>query len=377
MDRFITIMRKEFIHIVRDVRTLGLILLLPGMLLILLGYGVSGESQNIPIAVVDYSRSQASQAYINNYTASGDFDLVAMPLNEEEMLELIDQDLADVGLLIPEEFGRNVDTGEPVTVQIYINGSAEPTVVQTIQLKISAISQASTQEILVEQLSRSPQFSSGLSLPIDASTKTLYNPDGEGGMFMIPGLIPILLQVQALLLSALAIVREREQGTMEQLIVTPLAKWELMLGKIVPYLIVSVFNTVVMLFLGEWIFGVSVIGNFMELILLSTIFIIGSLGMGVLISNISQSQMQAVYIAMFVVLIPAIILSGLMFPRDGMPAFTYWFGEFLPVTHYLEITRGIMIRGIGSEYLMGSITPLIVLSIVYFAASVLAFRKRI
>jgi ABC-2 type transport system permease protein len=196
-------------------------------------------------------------------------------------------------------------------------------------------------------------------------------------MFMIPGLIPILLQVQALLLSALAIVREREQGTMEQLIVTPLAKWELMLGKIVPYLIVSVFNTVVMLLLGEWIFGVSVTGNFLELILLSTIFIIGSLGMGVLISNISQSQMQAVYIAMFIVVIPAIILSGLMFPRDGMPAFTYWFGEFLPVTHYLEITRGIMIRGIGSEYLMGSIIPLIVLSIGYFAASVMAFRKRI
>lgn len=377
MDRFITIMRKEFIHIVRDVRTLGLILLLPGMLLILLGYGVSGESQNIPIAVVDYSRSQASQEYINNYTASGDFDLVAMPLDEEELLELIDQDQADVGMLIPESFGRDVDTGESVTVQIYINGSTEPTVVQTIQLKIASISGSSTQDILVEQISRSPAFSSGLTMPITASIKTLYNPDGEGGIFMIPGLIPILLQVQALLLSALAIVREREQGTMEQLIVTPLAKWELMLGKIVPYLIVSVFNTVVMLFLGKWIFGVSVIGNFLELVLLSTIFIIGSLGMGVLISNISQSQMQAVYISMFVVLIPAIILSGLMFPRDGMPAFTYWFGEFLPVTHYLEITRGIMIRGIGSEYLMGSIIPLIILSVVYFTASVLAFRKRI
>ncbi|MFN2146530.1 MAG: ABC transporter permease, partial [Anaerolineales bacterium] len=243
MDRFITIMRKEFIHIVRDVRTLGLILLLPGMLLILLGYGVSGESEYIPIVVVDYSRSQASQEYINNYTVSGDFELVAMPLDEESMLEMIDQDQADVGLLIPEDFGRNVDTGKTATVQIYVNGSTEPTVVQTIQLKISTISQVSTQKILVEQLQRSPQFSSGLTLPIETSTKTLYNPDGEGGIFMIPGLIPILLQVQALLLSALAIVREREQGTMEQLIVTPLAKWELMLGKIVPYLIVSVFNT--------------------------------------------------------------------------------------------------------------------------------------
>jgi ABC-2 type transport system permease protein len=377
MDRFITIMRKEFIHILRDARTLGLILLLPGLLLVLLGFGVSGESQNIPFAVVDYSRSTASQEYIENYVASGDFDLVALPLNEDELINMIDQDKVDVGLLISEDFGRKVDTGESVTVQLYVNGSTEPTEAQTIQLKIAAISQAATQKVLVERIQRSPEFARGLSVPIDASIKTLYNPDGDGGMYMIPGLIPVLLQVQALLLSALAIVREREQGTMEQLIVTPLAKWELMLGKIVPYLLVSIFNTVVMLWLGEFIFNVSVIGNFWELVLLSTIFIIGSLGMGVLISNISQSQMQAVYIAMFIVVIPAIILSGLMFPRDGMPPFTFWFGEFLPVTHYLEITRGIMIRGIGSEFLWGAIVPLIILSVVYFTASVLAFRKRI
>jgi ABC-2 type transport system permease protein len=369
--------RKEFLHIMRDARTLGLILLLPGLLLILLGYGVSGESQNVPFAVVDHSRSAASQEYIDNYTASGDFELTYMPLDEDELLGLMDQDQIDVGLVIPENFGRKIDTGESVSVQLYVNGSAEPTEVQTIQLKMSAISQAAMQDVLVEQLMRSPDLGGKLDMPIDARTKTLYNPNGDGGLFMIPGLIPILLQVQALLLSALAIVREREQGTMEQLIVTPLKKWELMLGKITPYLLVNIFNTVIMLWLGEMVFNVQVAGNYLELVGLSTIFIIGSLGMGVLISNISQSQMQAVYISMFVIVIPAIILSGLMFPRDGTPAFTYWFGEFLPVTHYLEITRGIMIRGIGSEYLIGSIWPLIALSVGYFTASVLAFRKRI
>ena len=377
MDRFITIMRKEFLHIMRDARTLGLILLLPGLLLILLGYGVSGESQNIPFAVVDYSRTMTSQEYVDNYTASGDFDLVAMPLNEAELLEMMDEDEVDVGLIIPEDFGRKLDTGESVTVQLYVNGSTEPTEAQTIQLKMNAISQAATQEVLVEQLMRSPSIAGGLKLPIDTRTKLLYNPEGDGGIYMIPGLIPILLQVQALLLSALAIVREREQGTMEQLIVTPLKKWELMLGKITPYLLVNIFNTVVMIWLGDVIFNVQVAGSYLQLVGLSTIFIIGSLGMGVLISNISQSQMQAVYIAMFIVVIPAIILSGLMFSRDGMPGVTYWFGEFLPVTHYLEITRGIMIRGIGANSLIGSIWPLIILSVVYFVASVLAFRKRI
>ena len=149
------------------------------------------------------------------------------------------------------------------------------------------------------------------------------------------------------------------------------------MGKIIPYLLVNIFNTVVMLWLGDVIFGVKVVGSYWELIGLSTAFILGSLGMGVLISNISQSQMQAMYIAMFVVMIPAIILSGLMFSRDGMPLFTYWFGEFLPVTHYLEIARGVMIRGVGAESLFGAIWPLVILSVLYFAASVLVFRKRI
>jgi ABC-2 type transport system permease protein len=300
-----------------------------------------------------------------------------MPLSEKELLMMMDQDEVDVGLIIPEDFGRKLDTGQATTVHLYVNGSTEPTEAQTIQLKINAISQAAMQDVLVERLLRSPDLGGSLNLPIDTRTKLLYNPDGDGGMFMIPGLIAILLQVQALLLSALAIVREREQGTMEQLIVTPLKKWELMLGKITPYLLVNIFNTVVMIWLGDVIFNVQVAGSYWQLVGLSTVFILGSLGMGVLISIISQTQMQAMYIAIFVVMIPAIILSGLMFSRDGMPGFTYWFGEFLPVTHYLEIARGVMIRGVGSELLVEAIWPLIILSVLYFAASVLAFKKRI
>ena len=195
---------------------------------------------------------------------------------------------------------------------------------------------------------------------------------------MIPGLIPIILQVQALLLSALAIVKEREQGTMEQLIVTPIKSWELMLGKTIPYLLVSVINLFALLGLSRLLFNISIAGSFWELVVLSLIFIVGSLGMGVLISNLAQSQMQAMYLAVFVILIPAIILSGLLFPRNNMPLVTFWYSELLPVTHYLEITRGIMMRGISAGQLWWSSTfPLLVLSVIYFVASILAFRKRI
>jgi len=376
MDRLLTIIKKEFFHIWRDPRTLALLLALPGVLLVLLGYGISYESKNIPMAVVDFSKSDASRHFVEKFTASGDFNYKYDVLSTDNLLNLIDQDKVDVALVIPEDFGRNVDTNETVKVQFYINGASEPSEIQTIQLKLSAISGNIAQEILVEQINRSGQ-SSGLSLPIEGLTKILYNPDSQSQLFMIPGLIPIILQVQALILSALAIVREREQGTMEQLIVTPIKSWELMLGKSIPYLVLSAANMFVLLWLGSWLFGVEVAGSYWGLVGLSFIFIVGSLGMGVLISNLAQSQMQAMYIAVFVVLIPAIILSGLMYSRDNMPLVTYYYSELLPVTHYLEITRGIMLRGTELQYLWSSVLPLIVLSVIYFVASVLAFRKRL
>jgi ABC-2 type transport system permease protein len=376
MDRLWTVVKKELLHIWRDPRTLGLILLLPGMLLILLGFGISFERRNIPAAVADLSKTDASREYIEYYTASGDFEQVYDVRNEGEILSLIDKDLVNVGLLIPEDFGRKVGTGEPASVMLYINGASDPSEVSSIQLKLNAISQMAAQEILIERIESTPSASS-LQLPINASSLTLYNPDGESYLFMIPGLIPILLQVQALILSALAIVKEREQGTMEQLIVTPIKSWELMLGKLIPYLLVSILNLFALLWLGGLLFDVKVVGNLWELVGLSMIFIVGSLGMGVLISNLSRTQMQAIYMAIFIVLIPAIILSGLLFSRGNMPIVTYVYSELLPVTHYLEITRGIMLRGVSAATLWSSTIPLILLSVIYFTSSVFTFRKRI
>ena len=377
MKRLWTIMIKEMFHIWRDPRTLALILLLPGMLLVLLGYGISGESLNTSLAVVDFSKTNASRDFVDRFTASRDFDLRYYISNEAELQDLIDQDQVDVGIIIPEDFGRKLNAQKQTTVQVLVDGSMNPTDSLTVQLKLGAISQMASQDILIKWLKRSGT-GFNLSMPIVDNVRTLYNPHGDQKIYMIPGLIPILLQVQALLLSALAIVREREQGTMEQLIVTPIKPWELMLGKIIPYLLVSIVNLFLLLGLGELLFGVTVAGSYWDLIGLSLIFIIGSLGMGVLISNISQTQMQAIYIAVFIVLIPAIILSGLMFTRENMPAITYWYSELLPVTHYLNITRGIIVRGATAQSLMWSSTiPLIILSIVYFIASVLVFRKRI
>ncbi|MEA4811836.1 MAG: ABC transporter permease [Anaerolineaceae bacterium] len=377
MFRLWTIMKKEILHIWRDPRTMALIIILPAMLLLLLGYGISGENIHIPIAVADLSRSDQSRDFIQKFTVSGDFDLQYLVNSENEIQHLIDINSVKVGMLIPEDFGRRLSANKKVDVVILIDGSANPTDASTFQLKLNAFSQMASQDVLIRMFTLNG-MGNKIEMPIDARTRILYNPSGDIKVYMIPGLICVILQVQTLLLSALAIVKEREQGTMEQLIVTPIKPWELMLGKIIPYLVVCLIDLFIMLWLGRLLFGVTVRGSMLSLIGLSAIFIIGSLGMGVLISNISQTQMQAIYIAMFIVVIPAIILSGLIFPRESMPRFTYWYSELLPVTQFLQITRGIIVRGTSAITLLWTATiPMIITSILYFIASLVAFRKHI
>lgn len=377
MKRLWTIMRKEVRHILRDPLTLLLILALPASLLILLGYGITGTSTGVTMGIVDFDKSDSSRAYVERFTASNDFKLTHDLQNEEDMVRKIETDKMDIGIIIPESFERELLTNGSANVMILLDGSGNPTDVSTAELKLTAISEMANQDLILKKVDVSGQART-LQMPINTTVKTLYNPNGNARLYMIPGLIPIILQVQAILLAALSIVREREQGTMEQLIVTPIRSWELMLGKIIPYLVVCMLNLLLMIWMGDFLFGVSVRGSVGELVGLSAIFILGSLGMGVLISNISKTQMQAVYISVFVVIIPAIILSGLMFSRESMPDFTYWYSELLPVTQYLEITRGIIVRGVDAATLLFTSTlPMIIMSVGYFVASVFAFRKHL
>ena len=374
MKRMLTIMRKEIIHIVRDPKTLMLVIVMPVMMLALLGYAVTADIENIPLAVVDLSRSEASQRFIDRYWISGFFEVTAYAESEKEVLQLIDAGTVKTGVLIPEDFGREIDTGGSSPVQFYIDGS-NPTVAQAAQLAAETIGQVASQEIFVENLSKH-MGGVDFKLPIDARIRFLYNPNMKRMDFWIPGLVAIILQIQSLLLTAFAIVREREQGTLEQLIVTPIKSWELMLGKILPFVAVALVNVALTVGVGMFWFGVPVAGSIPLLFGLSLIFLLGSLGLGVLISNISTNQMQAMYIASFI-MIPAFILSGLMVPRDNMPWLAYYSGYFLPVTYFLEIVRGIITKGVGITYLWPWVWPMAAFSIAVFFLSVILFRKRI
>lgn len=372
--RMMTIVRKEWLHIIRDPRTLALVIVLPVMMLFLLGYAVANDVKDIPLAVADQSHTDASRTLVDKLTSSEFFKYTHAAQSENEILAMMDAGTVKAGLYIPESFGRDVSTGGVGTIQFYIDGS-NPTIAQTAQLAAETISQSMSQEILIKRLERSGTGLQ-LSLPVDARMRYLYNPDMKRMNFMIPGLVAIILQIQTLLLTAFAIVREREQGTLEQLIVTPVRSWELMLGKILPFVVVAFVNVVMTVAVGAIWFGVEVVGSIPLLAGLSLIFLLGSLGLGVLISNISKTQMQAMYMASFIMM-PSFILAGLLFPRENMPWLAYYAGYLLPVTYFLEIVRGIILKGANFFTLWIWIWPMAVFSIVVFFASVLMFHKRL
>lgn len=372
--RVTTIIYKEWLHVIRDVRALVLVIILPVMLLVLLGFAVLNDIEDIPLAVFDQSKSDQSRQMIDRYLASGYFQYTAEAYSEEELLGLLDQGAVRVGLLIPEYLGREISAGGSSPVVFYID-STDPTLAQSAQLAADFVSQSFAQEILISRMTRT-----GLVLDLEPPVRThiqfLYNPNMRRMDFLLPGLTGLILQVQALLLTAFAIVREREQGTLEQLIVTPIKPWELMIGKILPYVAVAAINLAMVLATGVLVFGMKVTGNLFLMVLLSGIFLVGSLGLGVLISNISRTQIEALYLAVLIIL-PAVMLSGLIWPRQNMPDLAFYSGYILPLTYYLEILRGILMKGIGAAYLWPWIWPMMLFSVLVFLASVLIFRKRL
>ena len=374
MRRMWTIMRKEFIHIWRDPRTLIIILIMPVSLLLLLGYAIAVDIEDIPTVVYDQSRSAESRRFLERFWQTGDFMLVGHASNADEILLQIDRGDARVGIIIPPDFGTRLAGNRSAAVQVFIDGS-DPTVAQTALLVAQSIGQAASVEIVSQQLG-ALGMAGGLELPIDLRARLLYNPDMKRVNFMVPSLLAAILQMQTLFLTAFAIVREREQGTMEQLIVTPIKSWELMLGKILPFLILAILNVGITLVVASFWFRVEVKGSIVLLFVLALIFLLGSLGLGTLISTVSRTQMQAMQLAAFF-LLPMLILSGFLVPRENMPWLANYAGYLLPITYFLVIIRTIIVKGVGIVALWNQAIPLAAFSLTVFVASALAFRKRL
>lgn len=373
-SRLRSLIRKEFIQIVRDPRTLMMMFVLPIVMLFLLGYSATNDVRNVPTAILDQDRSAKARDLINAYRAADYFGFAFDVDSVEKLKWLIDSGQAKAGLIIPPDYGQRLARGEQAQVAFVIDGS-DPTVAGTALSAATLIGQTKATAVLRAELEAKGQ-SGAVQPPIEVRTQVWYNPDLVSAYFMIPGLIGMILQYMAIMLTSTAIVRERERGTIEQLIITPISSLELIAGKLTPYILIAFFDLMEVLILGTLVFNVPINGDIGLLLALAALFLVTTLGLGLLISTIAKTQFEAMMTAMFIQL-PSIFLSGFFFPLAAMPPILQALSYVVPLRFFLIIVRAVTLKGVGVEAVAGEVIALIIFGVVVTLAAARRFRKRL
>jgi ABC-2 type transport system permease protein len=372
-SRLISIIRKEFIQIFRDPRTLGLILVMPIVQLFLLGYAATTDVKNVPIAVLDQSRTPESRALLDAFRAADYFRIDYEVRSEEEIQFLIERGDIRAALIIPPDYNRRLLEGD-AQVSMVLDGS-DATVGSTALSTANLIGQSYSIKVLTEQAARQGQAAT-VKTPLEVRTRVWYNPDLLSAYFMIPGMIGMILYFITALLTASAIVRERERGTIEQLIVTPIRSWELVVGKVVPYVILGFFDTIEVLLIGHYWFKVPIRGDLGLIFATAGLLLLSSLGIGLFASTIANTQQEAFMTVMFTML-PGIFLSGFFFPLDAMPDFLQAISYAIPLRYFLVIIRTLLLKGVGAAAIQNEIIALAIFGVVIMGAAAARFRKRL
>ncbi len=373
-SRLLSLIRKEFIQIVRDPRTLALTFLMPVIQLLLLGYAATNDVRNVPLAVFDQSKSPASRDLLNAYRAADYFRLDYAVNDEAEIHQLIDAGQARAAVIIPPDYAEQLAQGQAAQVAFIIDGS-DPTIANTALAAATLIGQAKSTHLTLERLAARGQGGAFQSA-VEVRTQVLFNPDLVSAYYMVPALIGLILQFLTIVLTSGAIVRERERGTIEQLIVTPIRAWELVVGKLAPYVIIGFIDTVEILAAGVLLFGVPINGSLPLLLALAALFLVTTLGVGLFISTIANTQQEATITSIFFNL-PAIFLSGFIYPLAAMPQILQWVSYAIPLRYFLIVVRGIVLKGVGAEALWPEIIALSIFAVVIMGGAALRFRKRL
>lgn len=338
------------------------------MQVFLFGYAVDMNVKDVKTVVYDLDQRRESRALIQMFENTSYFTVVGEVGSEEALTRALVSGRARAGIRIPPDFSGSLAAGRPVQVQVLIDGSDSTVANQALNVSVS---------LGLQEALRRAQAAAGISAPaVEIRPRLLFNPDARSTHFIVPGLVGIILQNTTVLLSALAIVRERERGTLEQILVTPVRPLALMLGKLLPYAILGFVETVGVLAVMRWVFGVPIVGSLALLLAISWIFLVCALGLGLLISNVADNQAQAIQLA-FLVILPSILLSGYVFPRDSIPAFLAWTSYLIPVTYFIEVLRGVILRGAGIADLWPQALALLVFGAVLVGLSAARFRKRL
>jgi ABC-2 type transport system permease protein len=366
LGRLLAVIRKELLQLRRDPTTFGMLFGVPVMQLLLFGYAIQTEVRNLPTVVYDESATQQSRALVEALAATDNFRIVAQVGSREELRRWMDRGDARAGVVIPPDFSRRLKRGEPAPLQVLIDAT-NPLASQAAIGAAGAVAQ----DRMLRELARA-----GQTPTLDVRVRPLYNPGLRSAVNIVPGIIGVLLSITMMLVTALAVVRERERGTLEQLIVTPVTRTELMLGKVLPYVGIGYVQVTAVLLLGRFIFDVPIRGDVLVFYAISFAFILASLGIGLLISTVASTQRQAMMMGYFL-LLPTILLSGFLFPREAMPDLAQWIGWLIPLTFYLEVLRGIILRGVGLDVLWQETAILTGFALALITLSVLRFRKKL
>jgi ABC-2 type transport system permease protein len=373
-SRLLSLIRKEFIQIIRDPRTLALMVVIPVVQMFLLGYAATSDVRNIPMVVFDQDRSPASRELLDAYRAADYFSVAYDVVSETQFRELIESGNAGVGLIIPPNYGDLIMGGGQADVAFVIDGS-DPSVAGTSLSAAQLIGQSFSTNVQFARLAnQGVVLQSGQ--PLEVHTQVWYNPDLEDAFFMVPGIIGMILFNVTAILTANSVVRERERGTIEQLIVTPIRPWELMVGKLVPYAGMAMLNTVEVLVLGYIFFGVPIRGSLILILLLSGLFLVTTLAIGLLVSVVANTQQEAM-LTVFMVMLPAIFLSGFFFPLEAMPLPLQWVSYAIPLRYYLTIIRSLLLKGSNLAQLQNDVIALTVFASILMVLAATRFRKRL
>jgi len=372
--RFAAIVRKEFIQVRRDRFSMMLPFMMPIMMMFLFGYAVNTEVDQVPTAVLDLSRTPESRAFIEHFAASDYFRIDGFVDNEQQIQNAVNEGTIKVGLLIPPDFDRKIQRGETAAPQLIVDGT-DPTTARTAYTSGTLVSEMATRELMEDRLAR--LGAAGLKTPsVRVTTKVWFNPEMESVRFTIPALVGLILQNVTLALTAFALVREKERCTIEQLIVTPIRSSELIVGKLIPYIVIGYAGFLFALAICMFWFGIPVAGSISLLLLLGFLFVFCSLAMGMLISTFARTQLQAM-LGMILILLPSILLSGFIFPREAMPPFIAAFGYGIPLTYFLQVLRGIVLKGVGMRFLWKETAMLGGFTVLILTVAMLRFRKRL
>ncbi len=370
--RLYGIVAKEFIHLRRDMLALVLALFVPVGMLFIFGYAINTDVKHVPTAVFDQSGSVEAVKLLEAFTNSQYFDIRHRARSHRELTRMIDGGRAKAGIVIPPDFARDVTRGA-VDIQVIVDAS-DPQVATSAMNAAAALGAQRSLEMVMQTTAGAALRRTGPG--VDVRVRAWYNPDLESAIFIVPGLIGALLMQTTVSVMAISVVREREKGTLEALVVSPIRRWELLVGKIVPNLLVAYGQMTMALLVAHWVFGVPIRGSLALLYGLSAVFMVGTLGVGIYLSAVSRTVPQAMQLS-FLTFLPSIYLSGLLFPIEGMPRGAQYLAAVIPLTYYLRVVRGIVLKGIGFEFLWPELLPLLVFGGVVFTLAILRFRKQL